>query len=51
VLIPIINPSLYSTLFYALYIPTSTVMYGAHDIDDMTVSLLRYPMYSIGVSP
>ena len=39
-----INPSLYSALYPALYIPTSTVMYGTCDIDVMAVSLLRFCM-------
>ena len=43
-LLYIINTSLYSALYPTLYVPTSTVMYGARDIDVMTVSLLRICM-------
>ena len=47
-LLCIINPSLYSALYPTLYIPTSTVVYGARDIDVMPVSLLRICMVSDG---
>ena len=45
-LLCIINTSLYSALYPTLYIPTSTVVYGARDIDVMPVSLLRGSMVS-----
>ena len=40
-LLCIIDPSLYSALYPTLYIPTSVVTGGAHDIVTVTVSLLR----------
>ena len=40
-LLYIINPSLYSTLYSALYVPTSVMSDGVCDIDVMTVSVLR----------
>ena len=43
-LLCIINTSLHSALYPALYIPISTVMYGACDIDVMPISLLRDSM-------
>ena len=43
-LLCIINTSLHSALYPALYIPTSTVMYGTCDIDVMAVLLLRFCM-------
>jgi hypothetical protein len=47
-LLYIINPSLYSALYPTLYIPTSTVMYSARDIDAMLISLLRDSIVSEG---
>ena len=50
-LFPIINPSSHSALFPAQYDPISTVIDEAHDIVTVSITLLRYPMHSIGVSP
>ena len=50
-LLCIINSSSYNALIPAQYAPTSTVMYGARDIVTVSIMLLRYSMYSIGVSP
>ena len=46
-----VNTSSHSALFPAQYALVSTVIDGAHDNGAMMVSLLHYPMYSIGVSP
>ena len=43
-LFPIINPSPYNALFYAQYVPISTVTGGVHDNDAIPVSLLRESM-------
>ena len=43
-LFPIINPPLYNTLIPAQYALVSVVIDGAHDNDDMMVSLLRDSM-------
>ena len=46
-----VKTSSHSALFPAQYTPISMVNDTTHDNDTMMVSLLRYPMHSIGVSP
>ena len=50
-LFPIINPSLYNALIPAQYALVSVVLCVARDIVTVSITLLRYPMHSIGVSP